>query len=518
MRIYSYLKKIALIYSVLPVSVVCADSQPIWQAKVDISGAEQPLVVVIPSYNNAAWIERTLNSVFSQEYSNYSVVYIDDGSTDDSVEVVERYIRENNVEDKITFIKNDRRWRKLRNVYVPIHRYCPDEAVVVMLDCDDFLAHPGVFKMINELYQDPDVWFMYGGDEPYPKIEAARWGITKANLSAPTPEAVIRANSFRQFNWVYMHIRTFRAWLFKMITVDEMLSATVPGYQGKFYPACIDYIFVYPMLEMAQRHMRYNAEFVYYWNAANPINSFKVDSQLQAASAMETRKKAAYKPIAKAMPYRLDSFKNAGADLIIFSDNTPTALESFIQSIHQQASDVEKIIVVYQANTKQITCDYQELMNKYSDVYWHDIADRAESLLSLLSLGAARHCVLTRDTLSIIKPINFNRGILALEETGAYAFFYNLGAVNGCLCESSGGVLGVPSQEIMDDWHVWKFACDTHKVIKQHAPTMLLYRKADIAYLFDITTGSINACIEKWETILPDQNKAGILFPEPCVQ
>ena len=141
-------------------SSLYADDTPIWRSKVDISTPEQPLVVVIPSYNNAHYIERTLNSVFSQDYTNYRVVFIDDGSSDDSVQVMHRYIEENGVADKITFIENDRRWRKLRNVYYAIHRHCADNEVVVMLDCDDFLAHQGVFKMINDLYADPDVFYV----------------------------------------------------------------------------------------------------------------------------------------------------------------------------------------------------------------------------------------------------------------------------------------------------------------------------------------------------------------------
>lgn len=518
MYMSSYIKRIVLMHCASIVLLACGDQQPIWQQRVDTSGAEQPLVIVIPSYNNAAWIERTLNSVFSQEYSNYRVVYLDDCSTDESVEIIERYIRDNHLEGKIILVKNDRRWRKLRNLYLAIHRYCADEEVVVTLDCDDFLAHPGVFKLINEFYSDPDVWFMYGGDEPYPKVEAARWGITKANLSAPTPDAVIRANSFRQFNWVYMHIRTFRAWLFKLATIDEMVSVNVPGYQGKFYPACIDYIFVYPMLEMAQRHMRYNDEFVYYWNAANPINSFKVDRQLQALSAMETRKKAPYEPLIKPMPYRLDPFKDATADLVIFSDSTPAALDLFIQSAKQRVSAVEKIIVVYQADSQEIENAYQQLAQQHAAIQWHKITDSVESLRTMLAQSPAQHCVVTRDAVSIVKPINVNSGILALQETGAYAFFYHLGAAHGCVCSASGTVSEVPCQEVMDDWHVWKFACDTHKVIKQHAPAMTLYRKADITSLFDVTAESIDSRIEKWAAVLPDQNKAGILFSEPCVK
>lgn len=511
-----YIKRV-LFLTLFSIFFIVHSDEPIWQKKVDTSGTEKPLVILIPSYNNSAWIERTLNSVFSQRYSNYRVVYIDDGSTDDSCARVEKYIKDHRVENKITFIKNEKRCRKLKNVYTAIHRYCADEEIVCMLDCDDFWSDIQAFSFINKMYADPNVWFTYGQDYPYPEMEAARWGITVKNLSAPTPDSVVRTNSFRQFNWVYMHPRTFYAWLFKITPLDEMISSTVPGYKGKFFPACIDYIFIYPMLEMAQSHMKYNPKLLYYWNAANPINSFKVDRQLQALSAMETRKKHPYKALQHAMPYRLDSFKNSCADLIIFSDNTPEALKAFIPSAEQQMTAVENIIIVYQADDEDKDQDYLELIHQYPHIYWHNINNKEKSLKELLSIGSSKHCVLTKDIVSIVKHINCNNGILALEETGAYAFFYNLGSENGCICNTSGGIVNVPSQEIMDGWYAWKFACDERRIVKQNSPAMVLYRKSDMASLLKINANTIHDYIEKWEAVLPDQNKVGLLFSTPSI-
>ena len=51
-----------------------------------------PLVsVVIPTYNSAEFLVEALDSVSEQTYNNYEVVLIDDGSTDNTKEVVEAY-------------------------------------------------------------------------------------------------------------------------------------------------------------------------------------------------------------------------------------------------------------------------------------------------------------------------------------------------------------------------------------------------------------------------------------------
>ncbi|MGR3219547.1 MAG: glycosyltransferase family 2 protein [Candidatus Anammoxibacter sp.] len=53
---------------------------------------EPPLIsVVIPSYNSANFIADTLETVFNQTYSNYEVIVSDDGSNDDTVEIVKKF-------------------------------------------------------------------------------------------------------------------------------------------------------------------------------------------------------------------------------------------------------------------------------------------------------------------------------------------------------------------------------------------------------------------------------------------
>ena len=40
--------------------------------------------IVIPTYNRAHLIEHTINSILKQSFKNYEVIIIDDGSTDNT--------------------------------------------------------------------------------------------------------------------------------------------------------------------------------------------------------------------------------------------------------------------------------------------------------------------------------------------------------------------------------------------------------------------------------------------------
>lgn len=52
------------------------------------------VTVVVPSYNHARFVERTLRSIFAQTHAPKNLIVIDDGSKDESVSVIERTLQD----------------------------------------------------------------------------------------------------------------------------------------------------------------------------------------------------------------------------------------------------------------------------------------------------------------------------------------------------------------------------------------------------------------------------------------
>ncbi len=47
--------------------------------------------LILPVYNVEKYLERCLNSILSQTYSNFELIIIDDGSTDNCPSIINKY-------------------------------------------------------------------------------------------------------------------------------------------------------------------------------------------------------------------------------------------------------------------------------------------------------------------------------------------------------------------------------------------------------------------------------------------
>ena len=64
---------------------------------------KKKISVIIVNYNNAKFLSESINSVLNQKLNNLEIIVIDDRSTDNSIQVLNKYKK------KVTIIKNKKK-------------------------------------------------------------------------------------------------------------------------------------------------------------------------------------------------------------------------------------------------------------------------------------------------------------------------------------------------------------------------------------------------------------------------
>ncbi len=232
--------------------------------------AQNRFVVVIPSYNNEAYCEANLSSVFRQTYPHYRVIYIDDCSSDHTYENTKTVVEKWKKQAHVTLIRNEQRRLALENLYDAIHT-CADDEIIVVLDGDDWFYDEDVLSTLNQAYAQKDVWLTYGSYIYYPSGE-------KGASAQPISYPIIHSNTIRKRShkrWVLSHLKTFYAKLFKQIASEDLKQ------NGSFLPSAYDFAMMIPMVEMAGIHTRFIQKILYVYNRSTPINDDKVRAAIQ---------------------------------------------------------------------------------------------------------------------------------------------------------------------------------------------------------------------------------------------
>jgi glycosyltransferase involved in cell wall biosynthesis len=97
--------------------------------------------IIVPTYNRASLISFTLESILAQEFPDFEVLIIDDGSKDSTVEVVKHYL----IDSRVQYLPKENEERGVARNYGLAHAR---GEYVLFLDSDDLL-HPDHLSVLR---------------------------------------------------------------------------------------------------------------------------------------------------------------------------------------------------------------------------------------------------------------------------------------------------------------------------------------------------------------------------------
>lgn len=112
---------------------------------------ESPLVTVfIPVFNCEMYIKESLESILNQTYKNLEILIVDDGSTDNTINIINQY-----KDDRIKIIKNK------KNMGIPYTRNVGLKSAkgkyLAIMDADDISLDSRIMKQVQFLEEHEDI-------------------------------------------------------------------------------------------------------------------------------------------------------------------------------------------------------------------------------------------------------------------------------------------------------------------------------------------------------------------------
>ena len=112
--------------------------------------------ILIPSYNAARYLSQAVDSALNQTFQDFEIIIIDDGSTDNTREIVERYLKQE--PDKIRYIYQDNQGLACaRNTGIKAAK----GDYLALLDADDIWCPDRLEKGIEAIESDPGIGLVH---------------------------------------------------------------------------------------------------------------------------------------------------------------------------------------------------------------------------------------------------------------------------------------------------------------------------------------------------------------------
>ncbi len=113
------------------------------------------ITVYITNYNYGKFIEESINSVLNQTFQNFEIIIIDDGSSDNSKEIIQKF----ETHDKISVIYQQNKGLTIsNNIAISVAK----GDFIMRLDADDYLDPNALNLLYNEFEKDTTLGMTFG--------------------------------------------------------------------------------------------------------------------------------------------------------------------------------------------------------------------------------------------------------------------------------------------------------------------------------------------------------------------
>jgi glycosyltransferase involved in cell wall biosynthesis len=193
-------------------------------------------VFVTPAFNCESEIRQTLFSMMSQSYDDWRAIIINDISTDQTLNTINRITQNSPFYDRFTIVNNEQKMGEVRNT-LNVANQIEDDEIVCRVDGGDWITENDTLHFLNTVYQNDNVDVAW---------TSHRWAYTGTNISGNLH--LEAGQTVYQHPWVSSHMKTFRC-----SRLRKVPDANFRDQDGNYIMIACDQAIFLPMIHTAIR-------------------------------------------------------------------------------------------------------------------------------------------------------------------------------------------------------------------------------------------------------------------------
>lgn len=241
------------------------------------------IIFIVTSYNCEPYIERCINSLIQQGDQDFGIIFIDDASTDITVELINQNLHL--LPNSIVHVNESRTGSSAFNQMTVVKEYVTNpNSWICILDGDDRLIDSSVVKQLKKIRGlGENIYFAFSLYEE----TIRRHSQTEQNI--------------KREDCPY-HLRMFRAWLYYAVDESNYYK------DGELIREASDIAFIYPVIDLCENHIRFIPHFLYHWN--NNL-TYHNDHHLNLNAQMSNLEYVKNRPeLSRLSSSQIETFKN----------------------------------------------------------------------------------------------------------------------------------------------------------------------------------------------------------------
>jgi len=198
--------------------------------------------VLLPNYNNAPYLKEALDSIFNQTFRDFDIYFVDDCSTDNSIEIAESY-----ADDRLKVIRKEKNSGIVDTMNVGLDRI--ESEFFIRMDGDDISTPDRFQKLVSYMDENPEIGVCSSDIKTFGKVEEfltyerdgqlnranLLFGHTIGHASSIFRTAVLKENNVRYVDRFWGMEDYYLFYQLKDVTLTSSIPAELYLYRREDY-------------------------------------------------------------------------------------------------------------------------------------------------------------------------------------------------------------------------------------------------------------------------------------------